>query len=227
MQKKTWGLFVLIVGLGTAVLLSVSNAFVPTVADVEDPLGRPSALSLEVIHSASEFDRLAGALVPKHGDLSQRIQTLNIVADDLDTLVGKAGGLPQKATSVNAHTRTVRSTAQPLPDLIADVTGRARQANPVVGGLGNAISGVTVHLEAITGGLIGIYSDLAALGPRATTINELLAKIQDESRRVRAFGPALTIVSTTLGPVLQGGSGDLIGKLLGVLGSTTSSSTAR
>jgi hypothetical protein len=214
MTKKIWLLFVLVVGVGTAVGLAAANAFVPTVADVKDPLGRPSSLSLEVIHSASEFDRLTFILVPKHRDLSGRIQTLTAVAADLDTLVGEAGGLSGKAISVNAFTTSVNSTAGPLPGLIAGVAARAHQAAPVVGNLGTAVSSVAGQLQAINGGLADIYGDLAALGPRATTINNLLAQIQEESQRIRSLGPVLSSLSGLLDPVINGATGGLLSGLL-------------
>lgn len=217
MTKKTWGLFVLVAGLGVAVLLSMSNAFVPAVADIKDPLGRPSALSLEVIHSASEFDRLTSVLVPKHGKLAVRIQTLNTVATDLDILVDNAGDLTGKAKSVNAHTVSVRSTATPLPGLINRVTGRAQEAAPVVGNLGSAVSSVTGQLRAINGGLAGIYGDLSALGPRADTIAHLLADIENESKRVKPLAPVLATLAETLGPVLDGPVGKLLADVLAAL----------
>jgi len=211
MTKKTWGLFVLVVGLGTAVLMSVVNSFAPGVEDVKDPLGRPSALSLEVIHSASEFDRLSAGLTPKHRDLAGRVQTLNTVATSLEGLVGEAGSLSGKAESVNAGTVSVRSSATPLPGLIRKVSGRAREATPVVNDLGSAVSSVTGQLESVNGGLTGIYGDLAALGPRATRIVQLLHQIEEESRRVRALGPLLSTLSGPLGSIF---SGNLLTNLL-------------
>ncbi|WP_182378921.1 hypothetical protein [Nocardioides sp. WS12] len=198
MTKKAWLLFVLVVGLGGAVFLSGSNAFKPGVDDVKDPLGRPSALSLEVIHSASEFERITGVLVPKHGTLSQRIQRLNGVADNLDIVVDDAGKLTGKSITVNEGTTKVNDIALPLPGLIASVTGRAVEAAPVVGDLGKSVSGVTTELEAVQTQLNGAFRDLAKLGPRATTIVDLLAQIQAASVKVKPLAPLLAGLSGPL-----------------------------
>lgn len=191
MTKKAWLVFVLIVGLGGAVFLSVTNSFTPGLEDVKDPLGRPSALSKEVIHSASEFERITGVLVPKHGSLSHRIQRLTTVADDLDVVVDQAGHLPGKSASVNRDTSTVSEVAVPLPGLIQHITRRAVEAGPVVGDLGSSVSGVTTQIDAVGLQLTGAFEDLAALGPRARTIVDVLAQIEAESEKVRRIMPVL------------------------------------
>lgn len=188
---KSWLTFVLVVGLGGAVLLSAANSFVPGVQDVKDPLGRPSALSKEVIHSASEFQRITGILVPKHDWLSQKIQKLGTVSDDLSTVVGQAGQLPGAAITVNGDTTTVSKVAVPLPGLIGHITSRAQEAGPVVNDLGASVDGVATQISAVNGQLGGALADLATLGPRARTIVGLLAQIQDESVKVKVAAPLL------------------------------------
>lgn len=214
MTKKAWLTFVLVAGLGSAVLLSVHNSFKPGVEDVKDPLGRPSALSLEVIHSASEFDRISADLVPKHGTLAQRIRKLDVVTGDLETVVGAAGELPGKAASVNADTTTVSEVAGPLPILITNVTDRAVQAAPVVGNLGRSVDAVTTQLVAIQGQLDGALTDLTALGPRATTIVALLRQIQRESEKIKPLAPILNGLSGPLDTVYDL---PLVDQLLGLL----------
>lgn len=191
----------LVIGLGGAVLLSVSNSFKPRLTDVADPLGRPSALAKEVIHSASEFQRITGILVPKHSSLSQRIQRLGTVADDLGTVVNQAGRLPGTSETVNHDTSAVSGVAAPLPGLIDHVTSRARQATPVVGDLGASVTGVTTQIDAVHTQLTGAFTDLAALGPRARTIVALLAQIQAESVKVRPIMPLLQALKGPLSAV--------------------------
>jgi hypothetical protein len=221
MTRKAWTGFVVLVGLGLAVLLCTTNSFAPGLTDLKDPLGRPSALSKEVIHSASEFDRITATLVPKHDDLSQRVTTLTLVSDNLGTLVGDAGGLSTSSTEVNDGTRRVRQVAKPLPPLIASVTSRAVEATPVVGRLGNAVGGVTIQLRAIEGGLGSIYTNLAQLGPRATTISGLLVQIQGDSERVRALGPLTSLIAQVLNSTNLSDSLTLPDLLSGIFGRTT------
>lgn len=199
--KKVWFAIVGAFGGGAAVLLSIANGFVPHTEDLVDPLGRPSELSLQVIHSASEFDRLSATLVPKHGDLGGRIGVLQTVADDLDGIVGKAGDLVPSAQTVNAGTTSVQGVATPLPALIDKVTGRAKEATPVVKGLGDSVGSVASQLATIGGSLNGVRGDLAALGPRADLIVAILKRIEDESARVRPVSPLLALLSQlTNGP---------------------------
>lgn len=200
MTGRVWLLVVLVLGLGGAVSLSAANSFTPGVEDVKDPLGRPSSLAESVIFSASEFERITSDLVPKHGTLSQRIQRLGAVADNLAVVVDDAGTLPGASERVNGDTATVNRVAVGLPGLIRSVTERAVQATPVVGDLGESVAGVTTELENVQTQLDGAFGDLAALGPRADTIVGLLADIQTQSARVRSLGPLLSALA---GPLEQ------------------------
>jgi hypothetical protein len=206
---------VVVLGGGTCVILSALNGFVPHTADLKDPLGRPSALSLQVIHSASQFDQITAVVLPHQDNLGQRIQVLRTVADDLDGIVGKAGGLPPTATTVNTDTTTVDGIAGQLPPLIARVTGRADQATPVAGSLTTAIGSVATQLQDIHGNLVTVQGDLAALGPRASDIVAILGQIQAESARIKALGPALGL----LGSLVNGGT-------VGTSGSTSGAGIA-
>ncbi|EKT76431.1 hypothetical protein WSS_A42790, partial [Rhodococcus opacus M213] len=76
------------------------------------------------------FDTLTSILVPKHAQLSSDIQALNPLANDLEGLTDKAGELAGQAKTLNASTGDVSTIAAPLPDLVANVTGRANQASP-------------------------------------------------------------------------------------------------
>lgn len=191
---KTWTAIVVVLGLGIAVILCLINGFFPATRDISDPLGRPSKLSSELIHSAGQFDTLTGILVPKHDQLSGDIQTLGPLADNLAQLTDRAGELSGSASTVNGSTSSVSSIAGPLPDLIASVTGRANQAAPTVGGLTTAVGSVAGELDAMHGGLTTIQSSLAQLGPKASSIAQTLAVVQEEAAHVREFGPLLAVI---------------------------------
>ncbi|EKT77775.1 hypothetical protein WSS_A35913 [Rhodococcus opacus M213] len=192
--KKAWLGVVLALGVAPAVLLCAVNGFVPGADDVVDPLGRPSQLSLEVINSADQFDTLTSILVPKHAQLSSDIQALNPLANDLEGLTDKAGELAGQAKTLNASTGDVSTIAAPLPDLVANVTGRANQASPTVAGLSTAVGSVTTQLEAINTGLTTIEGTLGTLGPKATAIAATLANVEEEARHVQELGPLLAVV---------------------------------
>lgn len=192
--KKAWLGVVLGFGVAPAVLLCAVNGFVPGLDDLVDPLGRPSQLSLEVIDSADQFDTLTAILVPKHAQLAGDIQALGPLADDLEGLTDKAGELSGQAKTLNSSTRDVSVIAGPLPDLVANVTGRADQASPTVAGLSTAVGSVTTQLEAINTGLTTIEGTLGALGPKASAIAATLSNVEEEARHVQAFGPLLAVV---------------------------------
>jgi hypothetical protein len=192
--KKAWLGVVLGLGVAPAVLLCAVNGFLPGLDDVVDPLGRPSQLSLEVIDSADQFDTLTGILVPKHAQLAGDIQTLGPLANDLEGLTDKAGELTGQAKTLNSSTGDVSAIAGPLPDLVANVTGRANQAGPTVAGLSTAVGSVTTQLEAVNDGLTTIEGTLGALGPKATAIAATLANVQEEARHVQEMGPLLAVV---------------------------------
>ena len=193
-SKKAWSLVVLVLGVVPAVVLCALNGFFPALRDVSDPLGRPSALSLELIDSAGQFDSLSALLLPKHAQLATDIQTLTPLADDLEGLTTKAGELSGLAKTVNASTSSVGATAQPLPDLVASVTARADQASPTVAGLSTAVGSVTTQLEGIHQGLTTVGGSLGELGPKASAIAATLSVIREEAAHVQEFGPLLAVI---------------------------------
>ncbi|OUS81344.1 hypothetical protein JWS13_12625 [Rhodococcus pseudokoreensis] len=193
-SKKAWSLVVLVLGVVPAVVLCALNGFFPSLRDVSDPLGRPSALSLELIDSAGQFDSLSALLLPKHAQLATDIQTLTPLANDLEGLTTKAGELSGLAKTVNASTSSVGATALPLPDLVASVTSRADQASPTVAGLSTAVGSVTTQLEGINQGLTTVGGSLGELGPKASAIATTLSVIREEAAHVQEFGPLLAVV---------------------------------
>lgn len=199
-NRKSWITIVVILGLVPAVLLCLGYKFVPGATDLADPLGRPSELSQGIIHSAGRFDELAGDLDPKHRELSQSIQTLNPVADDLAKLTGKAGELSPLAVALNAATTGIAGTAEGLPGKLDLLTKRSNGAAPVVRDLSGSIGGVTTQLESIHGELKTIKGSLATLGPRAKGIAATLAHVEEEAAHVQEMGPLLAL----LGPAVNG-----------------------
>lgn len=185
---------VVVLAVIPAVVLCAVNGFVPGLNDVRDPLGRPAALSQELITSAGQLDELSAIFVPKHAQLSTDIQALTPLADDLEKLTVKAGELPGQSASMNASTRQVSIIAATLPDLVATVTDRADQAAPAVAGLTTAIGSVTSQLEAINTNLTTVQGTLGELGPRGATLASTLANIEEEARHVQEFGPLLTVI---------------------------------
>lgn len=193
-KRNTWIALVVLLGVVPAVLLCIGYKFVPGGTDLADPLGRPSDLSNGIIHSASQFDELAGALVPKHRDLSETIQVLGSVADDLAALTGKAGELSPLAVNLNKATKGIAGTADSLPGKLDLLTERADTAAPVVQTLSGSIGGVATQLESVHGQLKTIKGSLATLGPRAKGISETLANVQEEAAHVQELGPLLRII---------------------------------
>jgi methyl-accepting chemotaxis protein len=192
--KRVWLIGVLVVGAGLSVGVATANSFVPHVEDVKDPLGRPSALAKQVIHSASEFDRISAVLEPKHSDLSNRIAVLNGVSDNLGTLVDRSGKLAPLMTKATSGTSQVITFSGPLPKLIGNVTNRSNQAVSTADQLNSAVGGVTDQLEAIVGQERSIDQNLTTLGPKASKIASTLDEIESTASHVRSVAPILKLL---------------------------------
>ncbi|WCT06039.1 hypothetical protein [Rhodococcus qingshengii] len=197
---RSWLAVVAVFGLVPAVSLCVLNGFVPQPRDLADPLGRPSALSNELITSAHQLDLITAELAPKHGELADTIGGLGPLSRSLTSLAGEAGALPGHAGAVNWSASNVVGISRPLPGLIDTVVASSRRANPMVGGLAGAIDGVSTELAAVDTQMVSVQTTLRALGPRADNLAATLATIEEEASRVRALGPLLSI----LGPAVNG-----------------------
>ncbi len=195
MTKKLWLLTVLFVGGTMSTGVAVSNRFVPSMEDVADPLGRPSALALELIHSSSELERITGILVPKHADLRGRIGVLNGVSDDLDAVAGSADSLDDLTMSANSGAARVGAVSIPLPGLIGNVTARSTQAVSAVDRLHGAAGSISAQLEQVVAQEQAIYRSLQQLGPRARSIAAVLANIEQDTSRLKTAGPVLRLLS--------------------------------
>lgn len=197
--KKDFLSIVLLYGVTPTVLLSVVNGFVPAPNDVSDPLGRPSALSNELIDSAGQFDILTAALLPKHAELASGAQVFVPLSNDLQQLAAKAGDLSGLAAGLDNSGSTVVTIAVPLPDLLNQIADRVDQVSPTVGALSTSVGSVTTQLRSVHHGLLTVQITLAALGPKAATLAATLANIQEEAAHVAEFGPLLAL----LGPLVN------------------------
>ncbi|MFI6953394.1 hypothetical protein ACIBJI_07950 [Nocardia sp. NPDC050408] len=187
------GVFTL-AGIAPAVVLCVANGFVPGWSDISDPLGRPSQLSQDVIHSADQLDQITARLVPKHSELSQRAQVLNSLSINLAGLTDAAGHLPGDASRLNATTTGLAGAATPLPGLVGKVNGRVQQAIPQVNALSGGVATLADRLDALNNSMSTVQSSLSGLGPKSSSIASTLATIEEESAHVREFGPLLAVV---------------------------------
>lgn len=199
-STRSWLLTLAVVALVPILLLCIGYRFVPLARDLKDPLGRPAALSNSIIYSAHQFDVITAALDPKHLALSQSIQELNPVADDLSKLTDAAGKLTALSTSVNGSTGTVIQVASVLPGQISLITSRSDTAAPTVLTLAGSIQAVANQLEGTNNGLKQVGTSLSTLGPRAHTIAQTLSYIQEEAAHVRELGGLLAL----LGPAVNG-----------------------
>jgi ABC-type transporter Mla subunit MlaD len=195
--RRTWLVFVGVLGLGGALVFALIFRYVPVVNDVTDPLGRPSTLANSVIYSSSQFDEISGVLVPKHAELTSRIAVLDTVADSLDGVVDEAGDLTPLAVQVNNGTDQVVGVAVPLPNLVGQITDRSKQATGAVGDLHGTIVDLTGGLQRVGDRLGTIHGTLGQLGPKADNITAVLAQIDDESKRIAPLGPVLGALGKT------------------------------
>ncbi|WP_405168188.1 hypothetical protein OG203_43310 [Nocardia sp. NBC_01499] len=198
--RRAFLLTVFLFGITPAVILSVVNGFLPTPRDVSDPLGRPSALSNELIDSAGQFDTLTTTLIPKHAQLASGAQAFVPLSSDLQQLTDKAGAFSGLAANLGKSTATVVSVAGPLPGLLNHVAGRVDQASSTVGALSTSVGSVGTQLDSVHHELLTVQVTLAALGPKAATLAATLATIQEEAAHVSEFGPLLAII----GPLVNG-----------------------
>lgn len=199
-SRRTFISVVFAAGAVPALALCVANGFLPSFRDVSDPLGRPSALSGQVIDSARQLDARTGQLEPKHARLAVDIQAIRPLFDELGPLAGRAVELSPLSKTLTGDAANVARAGAPLPGAVADVTGRADQAGSTVAGLSTAVGAVTTELRGIHGGLTTIQGTLQALGPKTSGVASSLATIQEEAAHVQEFGPLLAVV----GPPVNG-----------------------
>ncbi|MCA4997883.1 hypothetical protein HWD35_24500 [Tsukamurella tyrosinosolvens] len=199
-STRTWFGIVAALGLVPALVLCLVYGFVPKWDDLKDPLGRPSSLSTELIHSADQIDQLTAEMAPKHRTLSSTIQRLQPLSESLTALTEKAGQLPGSARTVNNATTGVANIARPLPSLIREVIGDAETSQVAVGSLVGSVDGVANQLQRLDSNLTAVQSTLKGLGSKADRIAATLKTIQEEAARVAIFGPLLA----TLGPAVNG-----------------------
>ncbi|QHE71367.1 hypothetical protein [Rhodococcus sp. WAY2] len=192
--SRTFAAVVLVLGVAPAIGLCAINGFFPTFRDISDPLGRPSALSVQIIDSAQRLDELTVELEPKHARLAADIQVLGPMSNDLAVLVGRSVELSPLSATLRDNASKVADISAPLPNVVTNVTARSDEAGATVDGLSTAVGSVATELQGIHDGLTTMQLTLLALGPKMSGIASTLATIQEEAAHVREFGPLLAVV---------------------------------
>lgn len=191
LSRTRWSLLVAILGGGLSVVTALVHGFVPTGADLADPLGRPAELTDSVVRSTAEIDRLSELVLGDHTTIAGQAATVVDMAGHLDGLADQAALLGPLSRDARAGTTGVVTSATPLPDLLARVTGRSEQATGVAARLGAAVDDVTGRLRDIGEGIGDINRDLGPLAPRAAAIAAVLGRIERETAPLRPLGPVL------------------------------------
>lgn len=201
---RTWLLALLVLAGVLAVGYSTKHDFKPTAADIKDPLGRPSALSLELIDSAAELDRLTTEMIPKHADLAVGISRMNSIASDLDVLVGDAGELPGATLGLGRSTDDVVALAGPLPSQLEEVTANTLAAPAKVENLGASVEGVSGELELVEANLSSLGVALEPLAGQTASITTVLRRLEKETARIAPLAPLLqSVPAKQLAALLQ------------------------
>jgi hypothetical protein len=192
---RSWWLVVAVLGGGASVLLAVAFRYVPSTADLLDPLGRPATLNDSIISSSAGLDQVTAVLVPKQAELTRRIGVLTTVAGSLDAVVDQAGTLSPLAGDANQKVGHVIDVARPLPGLIARITVHANEATGVAHDLHHTVTALDMGLARVGERLVSLHASVGLLGPRADAIVEVLARIERESQRIAPVSPVLDLIS--------------------------------
>lgn len=191
LRRGTWWLVVAVSGGGLSLATALVYGFVPTGADLSDPLGRPARLTDSVVESTERIDRLSVVILADHTTIAGQAATVVDMADHLDDLADQAALLGPLARDARAGTSAVVGSADPLPELVGRITDRSRQATSTAGRLGTAIQDVTGRLRDIGDGITDINRHLSPLRPQAADIATVLGRIERETAPLRPLGPLL------------------------------------
>jgi len=191
LSRGRWWLLVAALGGGLSIATALMHGFVPTGADLADPLGRPARVADSVIHSTAEIDRLSEVILANHTTIAGQAATVIDIAGNLDGLADQAALLGPLSHAARSGTSDVVVAATPLPDLLARITGRSQQATAVAGRLGTSVEDVTDRLRHIGSGITDINHHLGPLAPKAADIAGVLGRIERETAPLRPLGPVL------------------------------------
>jgi ABC-type transporter Mla subunit MlaD len=194
-SARSWWLVVAILGGGASLLLAVVFRYVPSTADLLDPLGRPATLTKSIVSSSAGLDQVTAVLVPKQAELTHRISVLTALAGSLDEVVDHAGELTPLAGDANRGIAHVVHVARPLPALITRITAHANEATGVAHDLGGTVTSLNRGLSTVGDRLVSLHTSLGPLTPRADAIAEVLAQIERESQRIAPVSPVLGLLS--------------------------------
>lgn len=220
LSRLHWWLLALLGAAGLSVGTALAVGFVPTAADLTDPLGRPAALARSIAGSTAAVDRFAVDIHNKHRSLAETTRTLSVIADHLDGLVGQADTLGPLTAEAKTHTDGLQSGLHPLPPLVAILTGHAKRATDVSDHLGASLDTVAHRLGDVGERLSVITGHLAPLAPRARSIASVLHQLHRDTAPLRPLGPILGHLGPGLGRLEPGpapvlGSGPVPGSGLG------------
>lgn len=191
LSRTRWSLLVAVLGGGLSVVTALVHGFVPTGADLADPLGRPAELTDSVVRSTAEIDRISELVLGDHTTIAGQAATVVDMADNLDALADQAALLGPLSRDARTGTSGVVTSAAPLPDLLGRITGRSEQATGVAGRLCAAVEDVTGRLTDIGDGISDINRHLGPLAPKAADIATVLGRIERETAPLRPLGPLL------------------------------------
>lgn len=191
LTRRRWWLVVLTATAVLSAATALFAGFVPTAADLTDPLARPPDLARSVARSTATLDQLSADIHAKHGLISRQSRTATDIADNLDALVGKTEPLGVLSTDLTARTDQLTEYIHPLPGLVEVLNGHTVRAAAVSGKLGSGIDTVSSRLRAISTELDRISAHLHPLAPRAAELADLLRRIERHTIILRPAGPLL------------------------------------
>jgi hypothetical protein len=214
LSRLHWWLLALLGAAGLSVGTALAVGFVPTAADLTDPLGRPAALARSIAGSTAAVDKFAADIHDKHRSLAETTRTLSTIADHLDEVVGQADTLSPLTADAKTHTDGLQSGLKALPPLVAILTGHAKRATDVSDHLGTSVDTVAHRLGDVGDRLSVITGHLGSLAPRAQAIASVLHQLQRDTAPLRPLGPILGRLGPGLGH-LEPGPGSVLGSGFG------------
>ncbi|MGQ0482869.1 MAG: hypothetical protein ACT4O0_17820 [Pseudonocardia sp.] len=191
LSRRRWCLLVLTATVTLSALAALVAGFVPTAADLADPLARPAELTRSVARSTATLDRLSTDIHADHRLISLQSRTATDIADRLDELVGHTEPLAAQSTGLSARTDQLTDDIRALPGLVEVLNGHTVRATAVTHRLGSRIDTVSNRLRTISTELDRISTHLQPLTRRTAAIAELLRRIERHTTVLRPVGPIL------------------------------------
>jgi hypothetical protein len=191
LTRRAWWLLVLLGTAGLSAIAAFVAGFVPSTAELTDPLARPAALARSVTDSTATLDRLTYGIHDNHELITRQARTTVLIADHLEALVAEAEALGPLSTQAATRTGALVADARPLPGLVEVLNGHAVRASEVADRLESSTEAVTTRLRAIGAGLADVTTHLDPLAARADAIADVLRRIERDTAPLRPLGPIL------------------------------------